>query len=300
MAEVSDPLRSDFNLVRDKINAHIVSGEPFAKPRRIAQALDAVRDNAWESDWLEVFILFNCYGRRIPARTHAALSKLRERLEATGEMVRFEKIVTQVKGLLHPEFITPHGYNVTFSEMDTSSVMSALGSAFEPLAALECPVFLYAGALLGYIRSGELIEHDDDIDIGVYLGDMSDEEVPEAWLTYKRKLADAGLLAQGEDEANKISYKITTTLPCDVDVFAAWTNNDGFSVYPYSLNELKRSSVFPLKSFGQDPLMLPADTEALLAQSYGETWRVPDPFFHLDWSKKKRMFRLLAAQDYTL
>ena len=300
MEKGNAPQRAQFDMLRDEIKAQIASGKPFPKPRKTMQALDTVRDEAWESDWLEAFVLFNCYRRGLPARTHGALFTLRKRLFASGAAARFEGIVSHIKDILHPEFITPHGYNLTFSEMDTSGVMNALGAAFAPLMALECPIFLYAGALLGYVRSRELIGHDDDVDIGIYLGEMADENVPVAWHAYKRKLAAAGLLAENEAEMNNMSFKITTDLICDVDVFAAWTNGDHFSVYPYSLNELTRDKLLPLKSFGQDPLMLPADVEALLAQSYGEGWRLPDPFFHLDWKKKKKMFHLLAGQDYTI
>ncbi len=206
----------------------------------------------------------------------------------------------QVTDMLKPDFITPHGYNRTFSELDSEAILASMGAIVAPLSELGCPIFLYAGALLGHQREGALIGHDDDIDVGVYLGDLEDQEVPYRWFDYKRALANASLLTEGEKEASGISFKLKTSLPVEVDLFPAWTHQGKISVYPYSFHQLAESTILPLQAFGQDPLMLPAEPEALLAQSYGKNWRVPDPLFHLNWPKKKRLFNVLSQHDYSL
>lgn len=294
------PSREAFDAIREKINQHINDDTSVDSPKKVAQTLDRNRAPEWETDWLETYVLFNCYLRKKPARTHGALNTLRTRCTQEGQEDRFDRIASRITRILHPDFITPHGYNRTFSEADSDAILNALGTAFMPLTALGCPIFLYAGALLGYVRNGRLIAHDDDIDIAIFLGECSDEDAPALWLAYKRKLADAGLLTREEAEKDTIAFKIISDLSVEVDVFPAWTSSGYFSVYPYSFGEMAVDDIFPLRSFGQDPLMLPADAEALSRQSYGDGWRVPDPFFHLNWPQKKRIFHLLVAQDYSI
>ena len=262
--------------------------------------LNSLHDSAWDQEWLETSILLNCNGRRRPARTHGALSRLRHMRIKCGEKSQFDAFFDIVTKILSPDFITPHGYSRTFSTMKSQEIFNSMGVAVAPLADLGCPIFLYAGALLGYQRSGELIGHDDDIDIGVFLGDCSDSEVPQLWLEYKQKLANAGLLKDDEIQANKTIFKLKTDFPVAVDLFPAWTQQGRFSVFPYSFGELDLQTLFPLKSFGQDPLMLPLSPEALLEQSYGDSWRVPDPLFHLNWPKKMKIFHKLVNFNYAL
>lgn len=205
-----------------------------------------------------------------------------------------------VTDLLHPDFITPHGYTRTFERLDKTAILANLDTAIEPLSALGRPLFLYAGALLGYVRSGELIGHDDDIDIAVFLGECAAAEAPLRWLTYKRRLAAADLLDADAAASNTPIFKLKTQLPVDVDVFPAWTTRGRFTVYPYSFAEIDTDRIFPLRPFTGGSLMLPAEPEALLAQSYGETWRTPDPLFHFNWTAKKRVFHDLVEADYSL
>lgn len=292
--------RTEFENVMRAIFDHIENGETFKRPRRIRKQLDLHRDPEWEREWLEAFTILNCYQRVAPARTHGALARLRKLRLERGEIDQFDAFMDKIDEVLSPDAVTPHGYNRTFSNMDSDAIFNSLGDVAAPLAELDCPLFLYAGALLGHQRSGALIGHDDDIDIGIFLGDCADSNVPQLWASYKRGLAKAGLLTDTEIQANRLSFKLKTDLPVDVDLFPAWTHQGKFSVYPYSFGELEAEAIFPLKSFGQDPLMLPSSPEALLSQSYGVNWRTPDPLFHLNWLRKKRIFHYLSDFDFTL
>lgn len=291
---------TEFDNIKRKILDHIENGTTATRPWKLRDQLALHRASASKKEWLEASILLNCYQRWHPARTHGALQRLRGLLTEEGQAKRFDLFMDKITELLKPDFITPHGYNRTFSQMKSQDIFNSMGAAAVPLVAFGCPLFLYAGALLGHRRNGALIGHDDDIDIGVFLGDCPASEVPKLWLSYKKKLADAGLLTDAEIHHHAISFKLKTDLPIDVDLFPAWTENGYFSVYPYALNDLKAEAIFPLETFGQDPIMLPSNPEALLEQSYGKDWRVPDPLFHLNWSQKKEIFHHLSNFDFRL
>ncbi len=272
---MSKPLasRQKFEELRDYILDHFDNDRSFSRPRKIQAALIGHHDNAWGTEWMEVLILFNCFRRAKPTRTHGALAKLKAKRKKAGQSVEFETFMDRVTKMLLPDFITPHGYNRTFSELNSQKIFNSMGEAVAPLAVFGRPLFLYAGSLLGLKRSGKLIGHDDDIDIGIYLGDYPDNEVPELWLSYKKELAAADLLTPSEIERNSISFKLKTSLPIDIDLFPAWTHRGKLSVYPYSASALAANCLLPLQTFYQDPLMLPAKPEVLLEQSYGENWR---------------------------
>lgn len=294
------PSRADFDALRrrilDSLNADIAIAKPYRTRRKLAQNYHP----DWAVEWFEISILMNCSLEIKPAQTHNYLGKLRAHRSKRSEMSVFDEFMERIDAILHPKSVTPHGYTITFDQQDSEEIFRSMARAAAPLSQLEKPIFLYAGALLGYIRSGGLIGHDDDLDFGVFLGECSAAEAGNRWLSYKRDLADLGLIVEQECARNSLSFKLNSDLPVDVDLFPAWSRDGKFSVYPYSLDALNAASVFPLKSFGQDPLMLPADPEAFLIQSYGEDWRVPDPLFHLNWPRKKREFEAIAQINYSL
>ncbi len=298
--EGSNSLRVSFVSMNAMIRDFAATRVPVARPRRMRNQLTALHDPAWDTEWQEALILLACHCRMQPARTHGKLMKLRDARMERGEEAQFDEYMQLIRNTLHPEFITPHGYTKTFSQMDADQIYKSMGSALKPLEKLGLPFFLYAGALLGHIRNGKLIGHDDDIDIAIMLGEISENEVAHRWLEYKNELDKRGLIDEAERLNNRPVFKFRTDLGTDIDLFPAWTENGKFSVYPYSLGQMDAADVFPLGTFGQDPLMLPARPEVMLVQSYGENWDIPDPLFHIDWKRKKKQFGNLFFADYNL
>lgn len=296
----SPPTKASFEELRNTIIDKIEKGATFQRPRRQMQALQDQYGEDWDLQWQETSILLNCYLQVKAARTHGALGRLRRQRAKRGEGALFDSFMQRVSDVLHPQFITPHGYCTTFAQLDADAIFADMGKAVAPLAAYGFPMFLYAGALLGHIRSGQLIGHDDDIDIGVYLGEVTEAEAAVKWAAFKHTLAEASLLEPECIAQGQAIFKLQSSFPVGIDIFPAWTWNGRFSVYPYSLGNLPEESILPLKTFGQDPLMLPADPEALLVQSYGEGWKTPDPLFHLNWPEMNRKFQTLLAQDYAI
>lgn len=288
-----------FLKLREIINAGEAVGA-IARPNQTRRALKMVWSKDWEIDWCESFILLNCITRKVPARTHGALEKLRK-LYATQPdgRVQFDIFFERIKIILAPDFITPHGYTRTFNSRDAGPIMSAAQSIVSALEEFEFPVMLYAGTLLGLVRDGALIGHDDDMDFAVYLGEIRAGDVPEKWLRFKQALCDKGILTDAYVTSSSASFKIVTD-EVEIDLFPCWTENSRFSVYPYSLNDVAQNDIFPLKIFGDTLFLAPKKPEALLAQSYGENWRIPDPLFHFNWKRAKKRFSHLCSTDFSL
>ncbi|MGV9195194.1 class I SAM-dependent methyltransferase [Microbacterium sp. MC2] len=146
------------------------------------------------------------------------------------------------------------------------------------------PVYLVGGTLLGMVRGGELLPHDDDIDFA-FLADSDDPaELGRISYDMERRLTDAGYavarhsLAQLElvffDEAGQVDHYI--------DVFTGFFH-EGMYCQPFALRSdaVSRDDLVPTRDIDVNgvPLPAPANPEAWLAYAYGENWRVPDPTF---------------------
>ena len=256
--------------------------------------------DANDVEYREALVLVNCMGRMAPTRTRKHLVRLRNDLRAMDDMARFDRLVQLIRDYLHPVSLTQHGYNATFEQMDDDHIYRSMGRALAPLTGLNLPFYIYAGALLGHVRDGALIAHDDDLDCAIMLGECAPDAVAPLWRNIKKKLAALDLLTDASRTSGEAVFKMKTDLGIVVDIFPSWTYQGRFSVYPYALDAMDPSHVLPLGSFGHDPLMYPANPEAFLAHCYGPDWRIPDPYFHLNWKEKYKIFHRLLSVDYAL
>lgn len=292
--------RQRFDVLRREIERMVADREAISRPRKVRVQLEALHDASWDQDWQRCYLLLCCYCRLKSGRTHGRLRLLRASMHAEGKSEAFDAFMDQLNEVLFPQSITPHGYTTTFSKMDSGEILQSLGDTLKPLEAFGRPFFMHSGALLGYIRDGRLIDHDDDVDVGIYLGNLSQADVAHEWLKFKQALADADLLDPKTLDHDQPMFKFHSDLGIDIDLFPAWSENGKFSIYPNSFYEMDDSDVFPFQSFGQDPLGLPAHPEVLLKLSYGEGWKTPDPLFGLNWARKKKQFSKLFDVSYAL
>ena len=144
------------------------------------------------------------------------------------------------------------------------------------------PAFVSYGTLLGAARSGELIGHDNDVDLTyVSLATTPVDVIREAYRV-ERALKDAGFVVR-RGSAARLNVRLPQadgTLRF-VDVFTAhWV--EGVLYTPQDTGfRLPVSTILPLTTLtlhGRE-VPAPADYERLLAETYGPSWRVPDPSF---------------------
>jgi hypothetical protein len=195
--------------------------------------------------------------------------------------------------------MTKHGrFNRPFEFTDRAAIEGYLDQVTEVLTLLrdECgvPAFISFGTLLGAVRTGHLIGHDNDIDLGYLSAYTNPVDVVRESIRVEHALRrrdwrvvrqNGGFLALFLPQADGSSRNL--------DVFACFIV-DGWLHQVHDIRtKADRSAVLPLRDIEfEDRLMpAPAKPEVFLRAAYGRHWRVPDPAFeyHSPKTTKRRM-----------
>lgn len=147
------------------------------------------------------------------------------------------------------------------------------------------PAFICYGTLLGAVRDGRLIGHDNDIDLAYLSAAEFPVDVVREGFAVERALLDAGwVLRRGSGVRLNVRIRLGDGALRFVDVFTAhWT--EGALYIPSDTGfPLPRDTVFPLTTVELMGRQLPAPgrPELLLEATYGPRWRVPDPSFRYE------------------
>lgn len=144
------------------------------------------------------------------------------------------------------------------------------------------PAYICYGTLLGAVRNGKLIGHDNDIDIAYVSEHPHPVDVVREGYKVERVLRDAGwVVRRGSGVRLNVRLRLSDNSVRFVDVFTShWV--EGVLYIPSDTGfRLPRDTILPLTTIelmGRK-VPAPADPETLLAATYGPHWRVPDPSF---------------------
>lgn len=146
------------------------------------------------------------------------------------------------------------------------------------------PLYLVGGVLLGMVRRGGLLPHDDDIDFA-FLSDETDPAgLGRVSFEMERRLTGAGYTVARHSLAHieLVFFDDDGDIDHYIDVFTGFFH-EGLYCQPFALRgeQVRREDLVPTQDILVNgvPLPAPANPEAWLAYAYGENWRIPDPTF---------------------
>ena len=239
---------------------------------------------------LEALIGLAVAARIRPSGTVRAINTLRALRHSQGQELKFKSFEALFQRSLGTIRLTNHEYRTqTFQDLDHAAIWDTVGQHIATLHDRDYPVFLNSGTLLGVVRDGKLIDHDDDIDLAVILHSNTPEEAAAEWKALTADFYATGLL----DELSFGDPAIIKLLPVgniQVDLFPSWISDEGVHVYPHTNGELAKSDVLPLRTCDISGNPIPAEPEKMLAVNYGKGWREPDPYFKFPWARAHRTF----------
>ena len=159
--------------------------------------------------------------------------------------------------------------------------------------------FLAAGTALGIIRDGRPLDHDSDIDVGVFDQDWDRERIVQAFRAHPAFDFDLphphnpklGLIHRAGAAIDLFRYYREGEFLYHDGVFVRWFNR------PFELEE---------HQFGKKRVLVPANPEQYLTENYGD-WRTPDPEFdafvegpnaETKWPEYQQVHRMRRAYKF--
>lgn len=268
-----------------------VKGEPIGKAeyQTLFEALEEVRAPA-DPAWVQAWIVLNCATRNRAFGTQRLMSRYNKQSRKRGTIAEFDEFLRHIQDDLG--FYLPNGssYGESFRGVDVGEVMAKCGDLAARLAGHNLEVFANSGTLLGIVREGTLLEHDNDIDLGVLLEARTAKAAAAEWIALCDRLIADGVAIE-RSSWSKVTLKLQKIGQFGVDLFPTWIDEDDkVYVYPHTFGELKRDQLLPYSLNKATGLHIPSDAEAMLVCNYGEDWRVPNAGWTFGWKAANEKF----------
>ncbi|RZJ87361.1 MAG: hypothetical protein EON88_23075, partial [Brevundimonas sp.] len=140
------------------------------------------------------------------------------------------------------------------------------------------------GTLLGCVREGDFIRHDDDFDSLYISRHSTPEAVTEEFARLFQAITDAGLLVRFGAHGANVMVVSRPDSRASIDIFYGWFNDAGELGLSYGWHgrPVHRSETLgepAVATLAGRSVAIPAFAESLLEQKYGAGWRVPDHGF---------------------
>jgi len=187
----------------------------------------------------------------------------------------------------NPRVIDKWGFvQKPMSSRDPANLEPVLDAAEEILDVLsaDCalPAWIAFGSLLGAVREGKVIPHDNDLDVAYLSSHEFPVDVAREMFRVSRALQDRGMRV-----LTKTGSFVTVIVMIPgggqmaIDVYACFYIGDVLYESSSVGAPVPRDAILPLGTvtFEGRPFPAPRDPRVLLEASYGPGWEVPDPGF---------------------
>ncbi len=243
-------------------------------------------------------------GHRVVPWPTAILAALRGSAEVALRGVADDEVWARAEVAFTPDpgrvvFADEHGRDLVVNKWDRagrvlddhdeSIVVRLLDHADEVRAVLEdelgFDVFVTGGTLLGPVRDGHLIGHDDDVDFAWVSRHAHPVEVAREGFALGRALRSAGFDVVRHSPGHlQMHFEYRGLSDHYVDVFAGWFADGWWHQVFCIRHPADREDLLPAVPLRVEDRDEPAprSPEIQLEANYGPDWRVPDPAFRFD------------------
>lgn len=165
-------------------------------------------------------------------------------------------------------------------------ILDRTEEVIEHLVEMGLRPFVVGGTLLGGIRDGALLPHDDDADVAYLSNHTNPVDVAAEGFEVGRKLVALGYELVRHSATHMQLYFRGPEGQLDhyVDVFTAFFTEDGQINQPFHVRgPMREDQMLPFGTVEIQgrPFPAPADPEAWLVINYDENWRTPIPGYRL-------------------
>lgn len=216
--------------------------------------------------------------------------------------VHFDEEVAFSQAERRVSVVTPEGVGLgidksgrlvpTFETRDRSDIDALVRAVTVVLGALrEAGVepFVAYGTLLGAVREGAVLGHDSDADVGYVSDHTSPVDVVRESFRLQRAVTLLGFeVVRYSGAAFKVMVPEADGIVRGLDVFGGYLDEGRLYLMGEVGVDFEREWVFPLTTATLEgvEVPVPARPEKLLEAMYGQGWRVPDPMFRFETSRR--------------
>ncbi|MFF8817377.1 LicD family protein [Leucobacter sp. NPDC015123] len=166
-------------------------------------------------------------------------------------------------------------------------ILQRTSEIIEVLRGFGLRPFIVGGTLLGAVRDGALLPHDDDADVAYLSEHTHPADVAREGFSVGHRLQAVGYELVRHSATHMQLYFRDSAGALDhyVDVFTAFYSADGLINQPFHVRgDLARDDMLPFSTVEIDGKEFPAPArpEAWLEINYDKNWRTPIPGYHLD------------------
>ena len=273
---------SELQELRQAVLTELETPSKKYRGRGLFSKLKALRTSPQTREWLEASVAVGVLKRERPHNTLAHINALRDMVKTEQEKQQFEKLHEMVVKHLSPLHLTHHGYiepEVLFKNVSHKEIWDGIESHMKALKDAGHKVFLNSGTLLGLVRDGKLIDHDNDIDLGIILDASDEDAVVAEWATFTQEVRDLGILCEERSEPHNGMLRLLPIMGYTCDIFPAWFAQNKVYVFPHTYGEIEPKDVYPFRTCNISGLDQPAVPEKMLAINYGPGWDKMDPLW---------------------
>jgi len=250
------------NLPIVKKQLHVEAAEFWVKGRKGKQAFENIKT------YLNHEKKYSAIGVYLLLRSHLLLNNMDEAIECAEDLIN-NMVSSEIR---HEELQTKF-----MSVFETSAAEDTLKKVNKALRNKGLKPFLMSGTLLGYLRSGCIMPHDKDVDIGI-IGWEGQFDVAQALLelggfkiSYDELKGKNTFLFAPKDYRNQVA----------IDVFFFHEKDDHFLHgidFQYGYTQNFKFSKFKLNEidFLGEKFFIPDEPEVKLTENYGD-WKTPIP-----------------------
>jgi len=235
------------------------------------------------------------------------LENIDKEIKQSKDKEDIQNLIAEAISITHgPGYaLTSHGVFKTIYGQFTSDYLPVIIDVFNEFSeklskGFGIDSFITSGTLLGLVREGAFIPHDDDFDLAYV---SRESFLPNVLLERKdllkfiRSLPDFKAV-ECTGAHFHVYFNGRGAQPFRFDLFTAWVDKDGyFNEYPLRPEILAATEVLPLAkaSFYEGEVAIPRNAEAFLELNYGSDWRIPNPLFHFPWGLTAKFYSYLTG-----
>lgn len=278
MAELASRVRSKPETISASTWRELIAFTP-AWVRR-----DASDDELW------VYAGFLLAQRKIARASETSVKLLAPALGSRAVLKRLDGVINELARLygMDEVMLTRHGLRtVGLLRRNSPAFLAHMRNTLATLESLGYPAVIAYGTLLGAVRDGRFIIHDDDLDVIYKARSSSRAGVEQEVRELARKLGEAG-------------YKVVELLPkhlnmhvndpvsgTSLDVFPCWLEDGKMQMH---MEKMAIRGIAPEVMFPGSVVQLegeyfpaPALPESFLQERYGNGWNIPDMYYDWPW-----------------